>query len=51
MGSAVCVNLESFSNQFVIQFMGFSWQEYCSGLPFPPPVDIMDSVNMNLGKL
>ena len=19
--------------------MGFSWQEYCSGLPFPTPVD------------
>ena len=22
-----------------ILFMGFSWQEYWSGLPFPPPVD------------
>ena len=22
-----------------IQFMGFSWQVYWSGLPFPPPVD------------
>ena len=22
-----------------ILFMGFSWQEYCSGLPFPTPVD------------
>ena len=22
-----------------VLFMGFSWQEYCSSLPFPPPVD------------
>ena len=24
---------------FFIQFMGFLWPEYWSGLPFPPPVD------------
>jgi len=22
--------------------MGFSWQKYWSGLPFPPPGDILD---------
>ena len=22
--------------------MGLSWQEYCSGLPFPPPGDLLD---------
>ena len=21
-------------------FVGFSWQEYCSGLPFPPTEDL-----------
>ena len=24
---------------FFILFMGFSWQEICSGFPLPPPVD------------
>ena len=23
--------------------MGFSWQEYWIGLPFPPPGDLLDS--------
>ena len=34
---AVRVYLPSY--RLIILFMGFSWQEYWSGLPFPPPVD------------
>ena len=31
--------LVSLSFCLFIQFMGFSWQEYWSGLPLPPPMD------------
>ena len=53
MYSAACVHVSSFSRvqlsvtQWTLALqptlsMGFSWPEYWSGLPFPPPEDLPD---------
>ena len=41
MLSGVCDPMDCIARQALLS-MGFPWQEYWSGLPFPPPGDLSD---------